>query len=130
MNTDNRHIVTREMGNIRICLTPRDRLPATRLWDRLNSRPIYRETINAAKKDGLQSAAAFMTHYGFSNGGKVHASGAEVANPNLTLCVELIDHKDALEAFCKRHARLLKGLTMGLQTRRALGAPRAFAGRR
>lgn len=111
-NMKDHHIVTREIGKIRIYLTPRDRLPATGLWDKLNARPVYREIIKAAKADGLKNAAAFMTHYGFTNGGKVHAEGVETSNPNLTLCVELIDHKDALEAFCRRHGALLEGKTI------------------
>lgn len=111
MNTTHR-IVTREMGKIRIYLTPRDRMPASGLWERMNARPVYREIINAARKDGLQNAAAFMTHYGYTKSGPIQAAGAEIANPNLTLCVELIDHKDALETFCKRHADLLAGRTI------------------
>ncbi len=106
------HIHAREMGKIRIYLTPRDRIPAKGLWDRLNAKPIYREIIKAAKKDGLNNASAFMTHFGFTNGGKIQAEGAEMPNPNLTMCVELIDHKDQLEAFCRRHGALLKGKTI------------------
>lgn len=109
---DDHEIVTREMGKIRIYLTPRDQTPTTGFWSKINSRPLYRAVINAAKKDGLQNAAAYMTHYGFNQGGKVHVEGAETSNPNLTVCIELIDHKDVLEAFCKRHAVLLKGRTI------------------
>jgi PII-like signaling protein len=106
------HIVSRELGKIRIYLTPRDRTPAEGFWGRLGAKPIYREIIKAAKQDGLHNAAAFMTHYGFSNGGKLQAEGAEMANPHLTLCVELIDHKDRLEEFCRKHGALLKGKTI------------------
>lgn len=104
-------VVTREIGKIRIYLAPRDRAPARGFWDRLNAKPAYREIIQAAKKDGL-SNAAFMTHFGFSNGGKVQVVGAESPNPNLLLCVELIDHKDKLEEFCRTHVDLLKGKTI------------------
>jgi H+/Cl- antiporter ClcA/PII-like signaling protein len=106
------HIVTREFGKIRIYLAPRDRVPVSGFWDRLNAKPIYRELIKEAKKDGLNNAAAFMTHFGFTNGGKIHTDGAETPNPNLTMCVELIDHKDKLEAFCRQHGALLKGKTI------------------
>lgn len=106
------HIVTREMGKIRIYLAPRDRVPASGFWDRLSAKPIYREIIKAAKADGLNNASAFMTHFGFTNGGKIHAEGAETPNPNLTMCVELIDHKDKLEEFCRRHGSMLKGKTI------------------
>jgi len=106
------HIVTREIGKIRIYLTPRDRTPASGLWDRINAKPIYREIIRAAKKDGLNNASAFTTHFGFTNGGKIHTGGAETPNPDLTMCVELIDHKDKLEEFCRRHGAMLKGKTI------------------
>lgn len=106
------HIVTRELGKIRIYLTPRDRAPSTGFWDRLNAKPVYREIIKAAKQDGLNNAASFMTHFGFSNGGKLQSEGAELPNPNLTMCVELIDHKHKLEEFCRRHGTLLQGKTV------------------
>ena len=108
----NHHIVSHEIGKIRIYLTPRDRVAAKGFWDKLNAKPIYREIIKAAKQDGLKNAAAFMTHFGFTNGGKVQEQGAEMANPHLTLCVELIDHKDVLEEFCRKHGELLKGKTI------------------
>lgn len=111
-NMKNHHIVSHEIGKIRIYLTPRDRVAAKGFWDKLNAKPIYREIIKAAKQDGLKNAAAFMTHFGFTNGGKVQEQGAEMANPHLTLCVELIDHKDVLEEFCRRHGELLKGKTI------------------
>jgi PII-like signaling protein len=106
------HIVSREMGKIRIYLTPRERTAASGLWNRLSAKPIYRNVIDAAKKDGLTSAVAFMTHYGFSNGGAVRAQDPESANGNLTLCVEIIDRKDRLEAFCRHHGTLLQGKTI------------------
>lgn len=106
------HIVSNELGKIRIYLTPRDRVPTKGFWDKLNAKPIYREIIQAAKKDGLMNAAAFTTHFGFTNGGKVQSEGVETINPNLTLCVELIDHKDRLEKFCRNHGALLQGKTI------------------
>lgn len=106
------HIVSREMGKIRIYLTPRERTTASGLWNRLNAKPIYRAIIDAAKKDGLTSAVAFMTHYGFSNGGRVKAEDPESANSHMTLCIEIIDHKNRLETFCRRHGVLLKGKTI------------------
>jgi PII-like signaling protein len=105
-------ISSREMGKIRIYLTPRERTGAVGFWGSLNAKPLYRTIINAAKKDGLRNAAAFMSHYGFSDHGKVHAHDVEIINPNLTLCVEIIDHKDKLEEFCRKHGDLLKGKTI------------------
>lgn len=108
----NHHIVSREIGKVRIYLTPRDRLPAAGFWDKLNAKPVYREIIKAAKQEGIVNAAAFSTHYGFTRGGKVETQGAEMPNPNLTLCVELIDEKEKLEAFCRKHGALLGGKTI------------------
>lgn len=103
------HIVSHEMGKIRIYLGPRDRMPSKGLLGRLGARPVYREIIAAAKKAGLHSAIAFTSHHGFSNGGRVGSAGTEGGDGNLTLCVEIIDHKDALETFCRSHGALLKG---------------------
>lgn len=110
----NKHqIIPLEMGKIRIYLTPRDRMPASGLLGRLGAKPIYREIIQAAKKEGLTSAVAFLTHYGFSNGGKIKAEDPEMSNQgSMTLCVEIIDHKARLEAFCRHHGALLKDRTI------------------
>lgn len=106
------HIVSREMGKIRIYLSPRDRR-ASRGWlSRLSSKPHYREIIMAAKADGLRNAAVFMTHYGFSAGGRIEREGIESPNPDMVLCVEIIDRRRALEDFCHRHALLLEGKTI------------------
>ncbi len=108
MSSEN-HVLSNAMGKIHIYLTPRDRVPASGFWEKMIPRLTYREIVQAAKKDGLKSASSFMTHYGFCNGGKIETKGSEAPNPNLTLCVELIDDKSALEDFCKRHAGLLSG---------------------
>lgn len=100
-------ITSQEMGKIRIYVTPREKA-ATTFWQKLKAKPLYRDIINAAKGDGLMNASAFMTHYGFSNHGPIHVDGTEATNPNLTLCVEIIDHKDKLEAFCRNHGKLLQ----------------------
>lgn len=102
-------ITSTEMGKIRIYVTPCEKTAASGFWQKLNAKPLYRSIINAAKKDGLMNASAFMTHYGFSGGGQVHADGAEITNPNLALCVEIIDQKDRLETFCRQHGSLLQG---------------------
>lgn len=47
------------------------------------------------------------THYGFSNHGPVRGNGAELSDPHLTMCVELIGQRDQLELFCRCHGDLL-----------------------
>jgi len=103
------HIVSQEMGKIRIYLAPRDRMAAAGFLKQLRSKPIYRELIAAAKTAGLHSAVAFSSHHGFSNGGSVKSDDPDAVGAHLTLCVELIDHKDKLEEFCRQHGDLLAG---------------------
>jgi hypothetical protein len=55
------------------------------------------------------NAVAHHTHYGFSNHGPVMEDGAELSNPHLTMCVELIGQRHELERFCEAHGDLLGG---------------------
>jgi H+/Cl- antiporter ClcA/PII-like signaling protein len=101
-------VVPREIGMIRIYLKPTDKRKQPGLRGLLSARPMYRELIDAAKKDGIMNAHAHHTHYGYSNHGKVRAHDPEIGNPELTMCVELIATKEQLELFCRTHGDLLK----------------------
>ncbi len=109
---DKHHIHTNVIGKVRIYLKPGDRAPATGFWGRLSAKPVYRELIHAAKRDGLRTAVAYLTHYGFTAKAAIESPIPEVPNSHLTLCVEIIDEKVALEAFCRRHGALLQGATV------------------
>jgi H+/Cl- antiporter ClcA/PII-like signaling protein len=109
----NQHkIAVTEMGKVRIYLTPTEKIKANGLWSRLNPKRVYQEIIEAAKQDGLINAAAYIAHQGFSNNGPVQISNPELGNRRLPMCVELIDHKDKLEQFCRKHGDLLRGKTI------------------
>lgn len=100
-------VVSKETGLLRIYLPHGE----TRHGMGLRSffgRPLYRELIDLAQADGLLNATSHVTHYGYNNSGRVHSESGEVPNPHLSVFVELIDHRDRLEAFCHRHADLLK----------------------
>jgi H+/Cl- antiporter ClcA/PII-like signaling protein len=102
-----RHTVTSsEIGMVWIYLKPSDKAAKTGrgFW---NGKPLYRELVAQAKEDGIMNAIAHNTHYGYSNHGPVRANGAEITDPHLTMCVELIGHRDQLELFCRRHGDLL-----------------------
>ena len=71
-------------------------------------KPLYQEIIDAAKRDGLLNALAHHTHYGFSGKSKVQADMSDIPNSALTMCVELIAHRDELETFCRKHGDLLQ----------------------
>jgi hypothetical protein len=63
--------------------------------------------IQTAKADGIINAVAQHTHYGFSNHGPIREHGSEIADPHLTICVELVGERDQLDLFCRRHGDLL-----------------------
>jgi len=102
-------VAPREVGMIRIYLKPSDRRKQSGWRGFLNSRPLYRELVDAAKKEGFMNAVAHHTHYGFSNHGRVRAHDPETGSPNLTMCVELIAAKDRLDLFCRTYGELLIG---------------------
>ncbi|MFX8219106.1 hypothetical protein ABTL11_20090, partial [Acinetobacter baumannii] len=41
------------------------------------------------------------------NHGPVRENGAEIADPHLTMCVELIGQREQLETFCRQHGDML-----------------------
>ena len=76
---------------------------------RLRPKQIYSELIKFAKEDKLLHASVYQTHSGFSLNGPIHTIHVELDNSDLSLCVELIDEKQNLEAFCIKHASILYG---------------------
>lgn len=107
-NMSKKHrVVSKEIGQLRIYLPQGETRHGMGLRS-LFGRPLYRELIDLAKADGILNATSHVTHHGYSNNGRVHSEGAEVPNANLTVFVELIDHRDRLEEFCRHHADQLK----------------------
>ena len=101
-------VTTREIGQVRIYMTPRERRKGKGLKG-MFSKPLYQEIIDAAKADGILNATAHHTHYGYSGNGKVQSDNQELPNQMLNLCVELIAPRDELELFCRKHGELIKG---------------------
>jgi PII-like signaling protein len=89
---------------LRIYLKPSDKIGPRRFW---GAKPLYRELIRTAKADGIINAVAQHTHYGFSNRGPIRENGSEIADPHLTICVDLVGERDQLDLFCRRHGDLL-----------------------
>lgn len=96
-----------EIGMIRIYVKPSDKVAKAGVRSLWSSRPLYRTLVATAKEDGIMNAVVHHTHYGYSNHGPVRENGAEIADPNLTMCVELIGQREQLELFCRRHGDLL-----------------------
>lgn len=78
-------VTSKEVGQVRIYMTPREKRKAKTFRERLGIKPLFREIIDAAKKDGLLNASAHHTHYGYSGGGRVQAEMGELPNPDLNL---------------------------------------------
>lgn len=99
----------KSLGKIQIYLKPGDKVKKSGFLNRLNEKSLYRELIQYAKNDELMNASVYQTHSGYSLYGKVSTSHVELDNADLVFCIELIDEKNKLESFCKKHAELLKG---------------------
>lgn len=102
-------IIEKSLGKIQIYMKPKDKVKGAGFISRLTSRQLYREVIQFAKEDHLMNASVYQTHSGYSLHGKISTAHVELDNADLALCVELIDEKHKLEAFCLKHAELLKG---------------------
>jgi H+/Cl- antiporter ClcA/PII-like signaling protein len=109
--THEHHVVSQETGQLRIYLRQGERRPGTGLRS-LFRKPLYRELVDLAKSEGIANASSHLTHYGYNNHGKAHSEGIEGPNPNLSVCVELIDHREHLERFCRNHVELLQDRIM------------------
>ena len=97
---------SREVGQLRIFLTPRDR--RGKGFRGLFAKPLYQEIIAAAKQHGLMNAIAQRTLFGFSGQTKTKDDNPNASNAGLSLCVELIAAREDLESFCKQQAEILR----------------------
>ncbi len=100
-------VTTQEVGMIRIYMKPGDKAREAKLKTFFNAKPLYRQLVLQAKAAGIMNAVAHHTHYGYSNHGRIQDEGAEISNPDLTMCVELIGPREQLEAFCREHGAML-----------------------
>ena len=107
MSGKNLDIHSKEMGQLRVYIPSGEHRKGWR--ERLFGVPLYRQIIHEAKKDGILNATAHNVHYGYSGKGKTQEPHPEYGNPKLVLCLELIAHRGELEAFCRKHADILKG---------------------
>lgn len=98
-----------EIGVVRIYMRPREKRNKQG-FKAFFGRPLYQEIIDAAKKDGIVNAVAHHTHYGYTKKGRIEADNrSEYPNTNINIFIELIDQREKLETFCRRHAEFLEG---------------------
>jgi PII-like signaling protein len=103
------NIIEQSLGKLQIYVKPREKVEATSLLNSLRSRQLYRELVKYAKDDHVMNASVFQTHHGYSMHGKISSTHVELPNHDLFLCIELIDEKQKLEEYCRKHGKLLKG---------------------
>lgn len=102
-------IKTHKLGKLRIYLATDETVKSASLLHKIFPKNKYRQIVIEAKKDGIMNASVFNTHFGYSNNGKIQQMSAETGNSGLTICIELIDNRDKLEAFFCKHKGILKG---------------------
>ncbi len=105
-------LVARELGELRIYLTQADKHPQAGLRGRLFPVPLARALVDRAHAFGILQATTHTSGYGYVLGGPVRARHLEVESGRLALCVELLDERARLQAFCEQHRGLLRGKTV------------------
>lgn len=100
-------LTAEEVGMIRIYMRPGEKFPVGKQKAFFQVKPLYRHLVQVAKKAGIINAVAHQTHYGYSNDGRIQDQGAELSNPDLTMCVELIGPRGSLEGFCRDNGAAL-----------------------
>lgn len=103
-----KEIKTHKFGKLRIYLKTGEKVESEKLLRKMFPRSTYRNIVLEAKKDGIMNASVFQTHFGYSNNEKVHQHSFETDNSSLTVCIELIDEREKLEEFFRKHRKMLK----------------------
>lgn len=98
------------LGKLRIYIEPshKVRYGERSLFRKLFPKSAYLHIVSEAKKEDIMKASVYQTHSGYSNQGVIQQFSVEGDNSKLTLCIELIDKRDRLEAFFLKHIELLR----------------------
>lgn len=103
-------VKSHSLGKLKIYITPADKIkhPERTTWQKIFPKSAYIHIVEDAKKEGILNASVYNTHFGFSNKGKIRAMSIEGDNSKLTMCVELVDTREKLEAFFLKNKEHLK----------------------
>jgi PII-like signaling protein len=104
-------VKTHTLGKLKIYIKPSERVKhaTPTAWQKLFPKTAYIHIVEDARKEGILNASVYATQLGYTNKGKIAAFSAEGDHSKLTMCVELVDHRDKLEAFFLRHKEHLRG---------------------
>ncbi len=104
----NKQIKTHLLGKLRIYVKTGEKIRSRAIRSKLFPTTMYKGIIDLAKEDGLMNASVYTTQMGFSNYDRVSQFALESDNRELTVCIELIDKKEALQQFFLKHNALFK----------------------
>jgi PII-like signaling protein len=101
-----RHAV---VGELRIYFTQADKHTAPGLRSRPLPDPLAHALVDKAHAFGILQATTHTSGYGYVLSESVRARHLEVESGQLAQCMELLDERARLLAFCQQHQELLRG---------------------
>lgn len=104
-------IKEQKIGKLRIFLKSGETVRSEKFLRKLFPKNKYSKILDEAKKAGIMNAHIFHTHAAYESGSKVSHYSVEGDNNGLTVCLELVDHKEKLELFFATHKAMLKNKT-------------------
>jgi PII-like signaling protein len=93
--------IVRELGELRIYCTQADKHATPGLRGRFLPDPLAHALVDKAHAFGILQATTHTSGYGYVLGGSVRACHLEVESGQLALCMELLDERVRLLAFCQ-----------------------------
>lgn len=109
-------IKTRELGKLRVYMSRHEKIASGKFINKLFPKRALKHIVEAAKSDGIMNANVFHTHLGYTKNGNIHIEHLEYDNAHLPLCLELIDEREKLESFFKKHHTIFKGKVVVYKT--------------
>lgn len=106
------NINVQKMGKLRIYLRAGDRVKSKDFISRFFPKTVYWKLMKDARQEGIMNAHIFHTHTSYKSGGTIQHKTVEGDQSGLTVCLELVDEKQKLEVFFKKHSTVLKGKTV------------------
>jgi PII-like signaling protein len=101
-----------KLGKLRIYMTTGEKIKSQSLLRKVFPKTKYLKIIQEAQASGIMNAHVFNTHTAVQKGGKISQHSLESDTSGLTVCIELVDERHALQKFFKTHSDILKGNTV------------------
>lgn len=96
-----------KIGKLRIYLKTGEAIESKSLLRKIFPKSKYQQIMQEAKEAHIMNAHVFHTHAAVQKGGDIARHSIEGDTSGLTVCIELVDNKQKLEAFFKTHKELM-----------------------